>query len=268
MSENLLVQSSTMTIIGTCATLCFIIPIITLIAYKKNTGAKLKPFVYGLIMFLAFALGVEQILHAVVLAIDTPVSRFLANHMLAYCIYGAVAAAVCEEFGRLIGFKLLGVKETDKKASVMYGIGHGGAECLAVGAYSLFTTLIYATILNSQGYDAFVNAGGPEQASYLASLADSIINTNPYLFFISVFERVVALVLQISLSFIVYKSVKEKESKHFFYIALGIHFVFDFFAALYQVGVIKNLIVEEAVLAAMAVGVAVFAVKVFKKTEE
>ena len=267
MSETTLVPESTIVILATCATLCFIIPIIALIAYKKNTGAKLKPVIYGFIMFLAFSMGVEQIIHALVLVLDSPVSRFVAAHPFVYAIYGACAAAVCEEFGRLIGFKLLKDDAPDKKASVMYGIGHGGAECIIVGAFSLFSSLVYATLLNAGGYDAFILSGGEEYVAQMTNIADTILNTNPPLFFVSVFERIVALTLQISLSFFVYKSVKEGNKK-FFLIALGLHFIFDFFAAMYQIGIITNLIVEEVMLAVMTAAVAVFAVKVFKKTEE
>ena len=266
MSETTLVPESTIVILATCATLCFIIPIIALIAYKKNTGAKLKPVIYGFIMFLAFSMGVEQIIHALVLVLNSPVSRFVAAHPFVYAIYGACAAAVCEEFGRLIGFKLLKDDAPNKHASVMYGIGHGGAECLIVGAFSLFSTLAYATVLNAQGYDAFVASGGEAMAPQLASIADSIINTQAPLFFVSVFERLVALALQVSLSFFVYKSVKEGDKK-FFLLALALHFVFDFFAALYQIGIIANLAVEETVLAVMAAAVAFFAIKIAKTTK-
>lgn len=80
---------------------CIIMPIALLIIFKlKNKEISLFPALIGAAMFFAFAMVLEQLLHLIMRPI-------VSGSVIAYSVYGALAAGVFEETGRFIGFKFL-----------------------------------------------------------------------------------------------------------------------------------------------------------------
>ena len=262
----MVIPDFTITCIGAAATLCFALPFLVLIAYKKNTRAPLRPFVYGIVVFLSFAMALEQILHTLVLGFDHPLSRLLQSSPWAYAIYGGLAAGLFEETGRFVAFRIL-KKETEKVSDttpIMYGIGHAGAETILVGAISLFNTMIMATTINTMGVDAILADAG-ELAPTIQATIDGFASTAPYMYFISALERCIAFVLQIALSVLVYCSVMYPGAKKLFPVAILLHLLIDVLAGFYQTGMITNVYLLEGILLIYTLAVAFYARGVYQR---
>lgn len=254
----------TITMIGTAATLCFLLPILVLIAYKRNSRGRIRPCIYGVLFFMVFAGMLEQILHLLVLGLDTPLSRLILSSSWGYAIYGGLAAGLFEETARFIAFHLLKKESPDKTTPIMYGIGHGGAEAILIGAFSLLNTMILAVSLNAMGADAMLENAGETAASLQATI-DVLTSTAPSMYMISALERTIAFALQVALSVLVYCSVMKKEVRWLFPVAIFLHFLIDILAGLYQTGLITNIYLLEGIVAAYTLGVAFFARQMYRK---
>ena len=209
------------------------LPLGLLLWWKKRSGAPVWCFVAGALCFLLFAMGLEQILHSVCLVSDNAVSRFLNASPAAYMVYGALAAGLFEETGRLFGFKLLLKKHREKACAVAYGIGHGGIEAFLVMGISY---LVY--FLASCG----VPIGPGETAEAILSAAQSIPFSTTL---IAMFERLSAVMAHIGLSMLVFCAARERGKFGLYPLAIFFHALLDAPAALYQRGVVTSVWVVE-----------------------
>lgn len=210
--------------------------------FKKKFGTGRKPFFTGCAVMLLFAFVLEQIVHRVVLSLAA--GDVIAENLWLYGLYGGLMAGLFEETGRYAAFRtvLKGSRENDGVA-LMYGAGHGGFEMFMILALTAVSNLALAYMMNSgdmEGLMALVGldgaaatmdgsvagAAGMTDAAALAGAAGisegeaaqamETLNTlmaqlaeaSPVMFLVSLMERLAALVLQISLSVMVWFSAK------------------------------------------------------------
>jgi len=93
-----------------------------------------------------------------------------------------------------------------------------------------------------------------------------ITQTQSYVFLLSGIERVVALVLQISLSLFVLKAVAERKWLYYL-LAILLHAGVDFVAVMFQRGYIQNMLLLEGIVLAMTVIIAIAAFKSYKRPD-
>lgn len=232
-------------------------PLAVLFWWKKKTGCGLWPYIVGAFCFLAFAMGLEQISHMLCLVNDNPVSRAINSNAVLYGIYGAFAAGIFEETGRLFGYRVLLRKKKNPEISIAYGIGHGGIEVLLIFG---LTYLIYLLALCG------VSFGSSETD---VSLIATVGQIKPVTALIAAAERIFAMMVHIGLSVVVFYGVRTRRARWFF-IAVLLHAATDFPAALFQKGIINSLLLVEAWALLMGVltlclGIKLY--KIMKKTE-
>lgn len=229
----------------------FLLPIVTSIYWVRKQGGKVKPIFVGALTFFLFATVLEGLFHTAFLMTDHAFSRFLNAHFWAYALYGAFAAGIFEETGRLVAFKTLLRKHTDPRTSVSYGIGHGGWECMMV--LGIVSTVMIA---------AELHAGTPQGESLLAALPAG----SPTVFSVvlAVCERISAMVFHTSASVLVFAAARDKKKLWLYPLAILLHAAIDIFAALGQLGVITSILGIEFVVACGSAITAVLAVRVYK----
>ncbi|MFM0337236.1 YhfC family intramembrane metalloprotease [Paraburkholderia fungorum] len=211
----------------------------------------------GVAVFALFAMVIERALNDYVLHRNEATATFLTNP-LAFVVYGALAAGVCEEVGRFIGMRLLMKRAAAKATSaadrgdgtaLTYGLGHGGAEAWLVGVLVQVQWLLFAV---------FENRG--ELDGYLSNLpADSLMRIHlilasltPQTAGIFALERVAALVFQIGLSVLMWRGLRAGW-RGILPLAIVLHALVDVPAALFQ----ANLVPLAAVDGAYALGAVV-----------
>lgn len=213
-----------------------VLPAGLLVWWRRRTGERLWCFLAGAICFSLFALVLEPLLHVVCLVGDNAVSRALNASTLAYTLYGALAAGVFEETGRVFGYKLLLKNHSEKACAVAYGIGHGGMEAVMIlGA----TYLVY--FLAKCG----VQMGEGEAAEQLVSAANAVGAGTACA---AMLERLSAMLAHIGLSMIVFVGVRRRGMLRLYPAAIALHALLDTPAALYQRGVLTSLWVVEGAL--------------------
>ena len=196
----------------------------------------------GAVAFFASSQVLEKIVHLLVLhpQKDGTVPLMTENPLL-YVIYGICMAALFEETARLIFFKWLEKKRTlEDSDALAYGLGHGGLELLYLGMGSLISLLILFSLLESSN---------PDLANLLPkNTLETVQSLSGWQVYLLGVERVLALVMQIGLSFWVYQAVRQK---NWIYLvtAYGFHAFFDLAPSLSQVGWISNPLLVEGLLA-------------------
>lgn len=224
------------------------LPVFLLILTKKKLGAKVLFAWYGAAIFVLFALILEQLLHSVMLKAAGDV---LNSNIWLYALYGGLAAALFEETGRFVTMKFWMKKELSRENAIMYGVGHGGVEAIMIVGVTCINNLVTSFLINSgqleQSLASIEDGAGKELA--LQSL--SVLWTTPgYQFFLAGVERISAIALQICLSYLVYRAVKQGK-KLFFGMAFLIHFLVDALTVILS-NMVSIVVLEIVLLAAVA----------------
>ena len=195
----------------------------------------------GAVAFFASSQVLEKIVHLLVLhpQKDGTVPLMSENPLL-YVIYGISMAAIFEETARLIFFKWLEKKRTlEDSDALAYGLGHGGLELIYIGIASLLNLFILFSAVESQNPNIM-------QLLPESTLA-TINNLAAWQIYLLGLERILALLLQVGLTFWVYQAVRQK---NWIYLvaAYGLHALFDLAPSLSQVGWLSNPLLVEVIL--------------------
>ena len=209
---------------------------------KKKYKINLSVLGLGAVAFFVSSQVLEKIVHLLVLhpQKDGTVPLMTENPLL-YVIYGICMAALFEETARLVFFKWLEKKRALKDSDALaYGLGHGGLELLYLGVGSLISLLILFSLLESSN---------PDLANLLPkNTLETVQSLSGWQVYLLGVERVLALVMQIGLSFWVYQAVRQK-NWIYLVVAYGLHAFFDLAPSLSQVGWISNPLLVEGLLA-------------------
>lgn len=242
--------------------LAVLIPVIAIIVFKrKNRDSWLPSMFIGAGTFIVFAMILEQILHAVML----PIVR---DNVIAYSVYGALAAGVFEETGRFVVYKTLMKRHCSTKNAVLMGLGHGGCEAIVLLGITLLTYLVMAIASNAMGMDTLLEqtaGGNPEVMATAKSQLETIRGYNFTSMAMGIFERVIAMTFHVCMSVFVYKSVTQKGKLWLFPTAILLHAVLDFPAVLYQIKVITSITVVHIIMTVFVAIIAGITVIIAKK---
>ena len=238
------------------------VPVVLLIVIYKKKHAKISSFFIGCGIFVGSALILEQILHTIVLTVAGTV---IQGNVYLYGLYGGLAAALFEETGRFIAMKFCMKKSLDRGNALMYGAGHGGAEAILIMGLTGINNLLTSIMINS-GAMQLTMASLPndlQETTYRQLTA--LWQLPAWQFYMGGVERLSAIVLQISLSVLMYAAVKTGQKKYLIGAYLA-HFVVDFLTVVF-VSIIPTWAVE-LVLIVMAAAMGAYAAKLYRNNQK
>lgn len=243
------------------------IPIGLFVYLWRKRGCDAKPFFVGVVIMFVFAFILEQIGHGVILS--SPFGGVLQDNIWLYALYGGIMAALFEESGRWIAFKFfLKNNMNHKDNALMYGAGHGGIEVLYVLLLSMMGNLFMAYMMNSGSIAGMTEGMTAENIAQLEESLRVLSETSPLVYIAAVAERVAAVVLQMSLSVLVWFSVKEgKAGQWLWCMAFLIHMAVDMVAVLLN-NYTENILIIEVVVWVMALAAAWFARTIYLKNNQ
>jgi uncharacterized membrane protein YhfC len=240
----------------------FALPIILIIFVKKKYKVSLRPFVVGVLAFFISAEILEKLVHLYVLNLNTTTSSFFADSAIAYAIYGALAAGIFEETARYISYKFFLKNNRNFLDGISYGLGHGGIESILIGGIASFGAITNSILINSGKFTSSLEQAGISSGQ-INEVIDSYVNTPLFQWATPGLERILALGIQIGLSIIVLYGVKERKTIYYF-IAIVLHAVIDFPAALFQKGVISNIYMLYSIILIFTILILIYAFKWLK----
>ena len=231
--------------------------------HKKQTN--ISYLIAGALGFIVSARMLELGVHYFCIIADNPVSRFINGSTAVYVLYGIIMAGVFEECGRHIVLKYIMKKNRTRENAVLYGIGHGGIEILAILLPTMITYLVIA-VLFSQGdvEHALSSLKITEENAAAALPAIQAAAAFDYaMMAMNVIERLLTMLLHIGLTVIVYYGVINAK-KIYLPMAVLLHMLMDTLPALYQRGAVPLWSVE--IWATVSAAVIVFiAGKLYRK---
>lgn len=134
-----------------------------------------------------------------------------------------LSAAVCEEGARLLVITLFAKKIRGWAPGLQFGAGHGGMESILLG---LLVAVNLAAILASRGLGPVAQMLPPEAVAQLRTAQEAFWSQNALMPFVSILERVFALMLQVALAVLVVQSVTYRQPLYFV-AALVLHTLVD-----------------------------------------
>ena len=232
---------------------------------RRTLALKPRDAITGIAIFALFAMVIERALNDYVLHRNEATATFLSNP-LAFVVYGALVAGVCEEVGRFIGMRLLHKRAVAKSASaaadksdgtaLMYRLGHGGAEAWLVGVLVQIQWILFAIFENRGELDGYLSNLPTDSVMRIHLILASLTPQTAGIFAL---ERVAALVFQIGLSVLMWRGVRAGW-RGILPLAIVLHALVDVPAALFQ----AQLVPLAAVDGVYAVGALIVAGWLFK----
>ena len=223
----------------------FILPVVICIWWLLKKKEKFTTVLIGAATWFVFAVLLEAIPKYLLFNPSTSLGKTIVGNAALYTVIGALMAGIFEETGRLVAFKTLLRKRTNKETGISHGIGHGGFEAMFLLAVTGIQYITYASMINSGAFQTVVDiasAAGADVSS-LEALPSQIMAFTPMNGVLSVVERAFAILLHIGLSILVFNAVRRSKIGYYF-LAVLLHALFDVPAALYQRGVLNIYIVE------------------------
>ena len=268
--ENIVIGKSCIPSLSITVILMIAIPVVSCIYWRrKHKGqTKFSYLIAGAAGFLVSVRVLELAVHYFCILADNPVSRFINGSTAAYVLYGTIMAGVFEECGRHIILKYVMKKNRTRENAVLYGIGHGGIEILAVLMPAMISYLAIAVVFSQGDVESALSTLKITEDTAAAALpsVQAAAAFDYGIMAMNVMERLFAMLLHIGLTVIVYYGIINAKSGYLS-AAILLHMLADMFPALYQRGVVPLWATE--VWAAFWTAVIVFAaVRLYSKVKE
>lgn len=250
--------------IGMAMLMGIAIPVVLFIVFRKKYKCDVVPFFIGCAVMLVFAFILEGLAHKLILG--SAAGAAIQGNVWLYALYGGFMVGLFEETGRLVAFKtvLKKYRGNDRNA-LMYGAGHGGFEAFYLLVVGLLNYFVYAVMLNSGSAAALLEGLDSDAAATLEGVFASIAAMPPATFLLSVVERGAAVLLQLSLSVLVWFAAKRGgRSMWLFALAILLHLAVDGIAVILS-AFISQVMIIEAIIWAMAILCALLARSVWKR---
>ncbi len=249
--------SNTVFIVYGCTILIGVLaPIIGSVVWIKKTKQPVRTLLIGAAIFFIFAIILESIPKTILFTDTNAIGRAVMSNVALYMIMAALLAGIFEEVGRFVAFKYLLKNRKDKLTAITYGIGHGGLEVIYLLVIGGIQSIFFAVLINSGEFDAIVTEvalEAPSQLDALKVIPQALASVSFTTLIFTILERISAMLIHISCSIIVFKAVHKKGNLWMMQLAILLHASIDFIAAMYQMGVVSNLFIVEAIILGWAI---------------
>lgn len=245
--EKIVIGKSSVPALIITIILMIAIPVIFFICWRRKhkEQTNISWLIAGAVGFIVSARVLELGMHYVCIIGNNPVSRFINGNTAVFVLYGITMAGVFEECGRYIVMKTIMKKNRTRENAVLYGIGHGGIEILAVLLPSMLMYLAVAILFSSGDMENALRTLNITEETAAAALpsVQAAASFDFAMMAMNVIERLFAMFLHIGLTVIVYYGVTNGK-KICLPLAILLHMLMDTFPALYQRGVVQLWTVE------------------------
>ena len=245
--EDIAIGKNSIPSLAITVILMIAIPVLFFICWRRKhkEQTNIGYLIAGAVGFLVSARVLEAGVHYLCIIADNPVSRFINGNTAAYVLYGIAMAGIFEECGRHIVLKYIMKKNRTPENAVLYGIGHGGIEILAVVLPLMITYLAVAALFSSGNTENALSTLKitEETASAALPAVQAAAAFDYAMMAMNVMERLFAMLSHIGSTMIVYYGVVNRR-KAFLLMAIVLHMLMDTFPALYQRGAMPLWAVE------------------------
>ena len=261
--SDLPVSPITLAVLAVATIFVALLPIYLYRRWRAPFALNRRDAIAGIAVFALSAMVIERALNDYLLRENAATSEWLSDP-LAFVVYGALAAGICEEVGRFIAMRWLARRQTDATAhdgtALAYGLGHGGAEAWLIGVMVQAQWIAFGVLENRGQLDTYL---GNMPAGPLMRIHLLLASMSPAMAGVFVLERVAALVFQIGLSVLMWRGVRAGW-RAILPIAIVAHALIDVPAAMSQAGLL-SLVTVDAIYAVAAIAVAAALIRLHRR---
>lgn len=255
-----------MAVMALCAVIGIVAPILLAWWLVKKYNVKISTILIGAGVFVVFALILETIMHQIVL--KGPHGSTIMGNIWYYALYGGLAAGIFEETGRFIAMKwLLKNEPGTASTAVAYGAGHGGIELILIFGLTMISNVALSAMINSGQAETLLATAPAAALEQMQAQFNQLETASAGSYLIGIWERVSAIILQLSLSVLVWAAVR-KGGKYLwlFPAAIFIHFLVDAGAVVLSKS--TTMVATEIIITAEALATAAIAYMIGKQLKE
>jgi uncharacterized membrane protein YhfC len=218
MVSNLTIVFSIITLL-----LSLVLPVILAVWFCRRYKVSAVTVLFGALTFFIFQLVLRIPLMQILAPVYPGQEPLTGGWQLAvYGLFLAFTAALFEEGGRVIVYKLFLKKKDDWSNAVAFGIGHGGFEAISIVGITYINNLLLIAMINM----GLVNVSDNSN-ELMAQAVQALTDTQPVLFLLAGVERVLAMVLHLGFSTLVVYGLVSKRYIYLLYAFLA-HFLLNF----------------------------------------
>ena len=246
-----------------------ILPVAVCIWWLLTKKEKITTVLIGAATWFVFAIILESLPKLLFFNPSTSLGKTVMENVVLYTAIGALLAGLFEETGRLVAFKTVLRKRTNKETGISHGIGHGGFEAMYIMVITGIQYIVYASMINAGTFQTVIDqaAATGTPVSSLEALPAQIMAITPMSATLVIVERIFAMLLHVGLSTLVFYAVRRSKAGYYV-LAILLHALFDVPAALYQQGIL-NFYIVEAILAIYAIAFfAIIYIVLYKRGNE
>lgn len=264
-----MISNGIVNLIMQMSVLGFVIPVVFILAWKVRTKKSLIPSLVGAGVFIMFTFGFESVPNMLFLHTKNPISDFITTNGVVYAIYVSLVAAIFEEAGRFVAFKFFLTKHiSENETAIFYGLGHGGIECMIALGVTQLQYYAYAQLINQNKITGVIKALPDKQSrAAMTELVNSIKELTLSQSLWAGGQRFFIMFMQVALSVLVFKAVKEINNNRYIVIAVILHTIGNMPASLYQRDICPRF-ASEVFSIVYSIAVCLFAYKVYKELPE
>ncbi len=230
------------------------LPVGLCIYFRKAKKADLVPFFTGCGVMIFFAFVLESSAHRWIL--NSEFGPAITGNIWLYGLYGGAMAGLFEETGRFIAFRTILRKQQENNANaLMYGAGHGGMEAFILLGITSVNNIVYSVLINTGKTEVLTAAVTGEVLEQVEGAVRTLIATPSWHFLLGGLERVLAVILQISFSVLVWFAAKRKSRGYLYPFAILLHLAADAGTAVLAGKGVSPLLIEVLVAGFAAVSV-------------
>lgn len=255
-----MVSTSVMNYLLEVGILGFVFPLVVLMAWRLRTRKNLIPALVGGIAFFAFGKLFASVPFMLFVGIEHPLSAVIRSNGIIYSLYQGIVAALLEGAGRYLAFSYFLTKQREsRQTAIIYGIGHGGIECMFVVGWANLQYYMGAIIVNSG--EKVTESLPKEMIQDMSAMTvpSCVMNNLSGLFLF---------ILQIALSILVFQGVRNAAiRKRLLGYAILFHMLFYLPGGLYQAKVVPQPVMVVLQLLVLAPAL-ILAINIYKKMAE
>ena len=234
------ISSTITTLLGVLMTVSFMLGLIVMTVWKIAKHGEFKPFFGGAFVYLLFSTCIKGLCDLLLL-------RFFSGNAWAYGLYNVVFLVAAETVGRYMGFHVLHKERNDRRDGISFGLGFGTAEAiLSMGLTALMYFSYALAIMDGSVSEMLATLSEADRAELnemLALVTGLTVGDCVW----ALVERAVRLVLQVSLSMLVFAALRTT-AKNLLTISAGLELLALLPLGLYQSSIAIPHIVAQIVL--------------------
>ncbi len=221
------------------------VPLLLCVIFKKRFKAHIKPFLLGIVSYLALSFCLVNIVNGLLgLLINS--SEFSTTFIFVYTLCTQIVAAIIAQGGKYYTIRILKNDPKEDKFAMMgdameFGAGYGGAECVLSMGVTLLSYMMYAGIFLSGSVNDMLATLSGEDLLYTEQIFEFLTVDGAENLIALILRGVAMLAFQLGSSMLVHRAVYGVNDKAYLTLSIIFHVIMLVPSCITSAGIITNI---------------------------